>query len=488
MALKTYPGQTTAEDKPIEELMGSFKDLALSTNMHPACLMAPVSKCSADCPPGYRRILNNIKLKCCFDCVQCQEGEISNDAEVGILEEKEWKGNVMMSSLVRTWHNLKKQLIIRGVVEFASLWIKDEGGKVEWMLPLYNAGIKVVFDVRVGATIKGWDVIRTERTVEDRHWLLYVRTVETLKERLWVTGNVISKGTCQKCPEDQWPNDNNQCVLKPVEYLSYTSDPITIVISSISIFFFIISAIILAIFILYRATPIVKANNQTLSFCLLASIMLSFLCVFLFMGRPLHVTCMLRQTSFGIIFSAVVSCILAKVILVYMAFKATKPGCTWRNFISAKLSSSIVIIAALLQVIISTVWLSVSPPFPEANTHIYQDRIILLCNEGSMLAFYVSLAYMGLLAALSLFFAFMSRNLPDSFNEAKNITFSMLVVCSVWVAFIPAYMSVTGKNTVFVEIFAIISSSVGILGCIFFPKCYIILVRPDLNCKSSLLR
>ncbi|XP_069832223.1 vomeronasal type-2 receptor 26-like [Dendropsophus ebraccatus] len=236
------------------------------------------------------------------------------------------------------------------------------------------------------------------------------------------------------------------------------------------------------------ATPIVKANNQTLSFCLLASIMLSFLCVFLFMGRPLHVTCMLRQTSFGIIFSVVVSCILAKVILVYMAFKATKPGCTWRNFISAKLSSSIVIIAALLQVIISTVWLSVSPPFPEANTHIYQDRIILLCNEGSMLAFYVSLAYMGLLAALSLFFAFMSRNLPDSFNEAKNITFSILVVCSVWVAFIPAYMSVTGKNTVLVEIFAVISSSVGILGCIFFPKCYIILVRPDLNYKSSLLR
>ncbi|CAN2390174.1 vomeronasal type-2 receptor [Pristimantis euphronides] len=257
---------------------------------------------------------------------------------------------------------------------------------------------------------------------------------------------------------------------------------------TVSIFCFFKTSTIFGIFILFRNTPVVRANNQTLSFVLLASIMLSFLCVFLFLGRPTHVTCMLRQTSFGIIFSVAISSILAKTILVYMAFKATKPGSSWRKFIGVNVTNGLVFFCSFLQVVHSIIWLSTSPPFPEMNTHLYQDKIILQCNEGSMLAFSMLLGYIGLLAAISFIVAFLARNLPDSFNEAKNITFSMLVVCSVWVAFIPAYLSVTGKNTVLVEIFAIISSSVGILGCIFLGKCYIILVRSDVNTKQTLSR
>ncbi|KAM3936573.1 vomeronasal type-2 receptor 26-like [Leptodactylus fuscus] len=337
----------------------------------------PVSKCSEDCPPGSRRVTMSGIHKCCFECVKCSKGEISNETD--------------------------------------SL-------------------------------------------------------------------------TCQRCPEDQWPFDMNMCLPKVIEFLSYKDDITVLVVSIISVLFFVKSSLILGIFIQFQETPIVRANNQTLSFVLLASIMLSFFCVFLFLGRPTHVSCMLRRTSFGILFSVAISSILAKTILVYMAFKATKPGSPWRKFIGVKLTNCVVFFCSFLQVLLSIIWLSTSPPFPEMNTYLYQDKIIFQCNEGSMLAFSILLGYMGLLAAVSFIVAFLARNLPDSFNEAKNITFSMLVVCSVWVAFIPAYMSVTGKNTVLVEIFAIISSSVGILGCIFFPKCYIILVRPDLNSKNSLSR
>lgn len=294
--------------------------------------------------------------------------------------------------------------------------------------------------------------------------------------------------TCRRCPEDQWPNDMNQCVLKLIEVLSYEDDTTVLVVSIISVLFFVKSSLILGMFILLRDTPVVKANNPNLSFILLVSIMLSFLCVFLFIGHPTCVTCMFRQISFGIIFSVAISSILAKTIMVYMAFKATKPGSSWRKLISVKMSNCVVFFCSFIQVLIGVIWLSTSPPFPERNTYLYEDKLVLQCNEGSMLAFSTLLGYMGLLAVVSFIVAFLARNLPDRFNEAKNITFSMLVVCSVWVAFIPAYMSVTGKNTVLVEIFAIISSSVGILGCIFFPKCYIILVRPDLNSKSNLSR
>ncbi|XP_073471310.1 vomeronasal type-2 receptor 26-like [Aquarana catesbeiana] len=295
------------------------------------------------------------------------------------------------------------------------------------------------------------------------------------------------KGSCHQCSEDEWPN-NNQCVPKPVEFLSYGNDPVPLTVSVISVLLFVKTSAIFCVFIVFRETPVVRANNQNLSFILLVSIMLSFLCVFLFLGRPGPISCMFRQTSFGIIFSVAVSSILAKTTMVYMAFKAIKPGSFWRKYIGVKIPNCLVFLCSFIQVLISVIWLLTACPFPETNTDLYAEKIIIQCNEGSTLAFSILLGYMGLLAAVSFLVAFLARNLPDSYNEAKYITFSMLVFCSVWIAFIPVYMSVTGKNTVLVEIFAIIASSLGILGCIFIPKCYIILVRPDLNSRSKLVK
>ncbi|XP_040191893.1 vomeronasal type-2 receptor 26-like [Rana temporaria] len=297
--------------------------------------------------------------------------------------------------------------------------------------------------------------------------------------------NISDSENCMKCPDEEWPNEKkDRCVPKLMEFLSYTDDPIVGVFSAVSIICCLLTGFILWIFIHYQDTPIVKANNKTLSYLLLVSIMLSFLCVFLFLGHPVDVTCMLRVTSFGVIFSVAVSSLLAKSIMVCIAFKATKPGSLWRKWMGAKLPNSIICVFSLVQVIICVTWLSISPPFQDRDTHSYQGKIIIQCNEGSVIGFYSVLGYMGLLAAVSFIIAFLARTLPDSFNEAKYITFSMLVFCSVWIAMIPAYLSTRGKYMVAVEVFAIMASSSGLLGCIFSPKCYIILIRPDLNIKA----
>ncbi|XP_053305523.1 vomeronasal type-2 receptor 26-like [Spea bombifrons] len=292
---------------------------------------------------------------------------------------------------------------------------------------------------------------------------------------------------CIVCPSDKWSNEKrDRCIPKSVEFLSYL-DAVAAVLSFASILFCLVTVVILLIFIVFRDTPIVKANNKNLSFLLLVSIMLSFLCVFLFLGRPEDVTCMLRQTAFGVLFSLAVSCILSKTIMIYIVFRATKPGSSWANWVSVKVSNSIVLLCSSIQVIINISWLAISPPFQELDMRSYQGKIIIQCNEGSVIAFYCVLGYMGLLAALSFIIAFLARTLPDSFNEAKYITFSMLVFCSVWIAMIPAYLSTKGKNMVAVEIFAIVASSAGLVGCIFIPKCYIILLRQELNTKTYLL-
>ncbi|XP_073484906.1 vomeronasal type-2 receptor 26-like [Aquarana catesbeiana] len=299
--------------------------------------------------------------------------------------------------------------------------------------------------------------------------------------------NVSDSENCQPCRYDEWPNEKkDQCVLKLLDFLSYANDPTGVISALFSSILCAMTGLILLVFISHQDTAIVKANNRNLSFILLVSIMLSFLCVFLFLGHPDDISCLLRQISFGILFTIAISCVLAKTIMVCVAFKATKPGSLWKHWIGAKLSNSIVILCSSIQVIICVIWLSISPPYQDLNTVSYQDKIIVQCNEGSVVGFYSVLGYMGFLAAVSFVLAFMVRTLPDSFNEAKYITFSMLVFCSVWIAMIPAYLSSRGKYMVAVEIFAILSSSAGVLGCIFLPKCYIILWRPDLNTKISI--
>ncbi|XP_053556335.1 vomeronasal type-2 receptor 26-like [Bombina bombina] len=282
---------------------------------------------------------------------------------------------------------------------------------------------------------------------------------------------------CQKCLEDQWPNEKkDKCVLKIIEFLSYTNDTTAILLAFLSVILALLTILVFGFFVCFIDTPIVKANNRNLSFLLLISIMLSYLCVFLFLGRPVDITCMLRQISFGISFSVAVSSLLAKTIMVGIAFKATKPGSCWRKWVTVKLSYSLVICLSSIQGLICVVWLTISPPYQEYNMHSEAGKIIIQCNEGSTLAFYSVLGYMFLLAAASFITAFYTRKLPDSFNETKFITFSMLVFCSVWIAMIPAYLSTKGKQMVAVEIFALLASNTGLLGCIFLPKCFIILL------------
>ncbi|XP_053556333.1 vomeronasal type-2 receptor 26-like [Bombina bombina] len=338
----------------------------------------PVSKCSENCPPGYRKAQIRGQPACCYDCVPCENGEISNETD---------------------------------------------------------------------------------------------------------------SENCQKCPDDEWPNEkNDKCIPKIIEFLSYTNDTTAILFSFMSVSLTLLTILVFGVIIWFLDTPIVKANNRNLSFVLLVSIMLSYLCVFLFLGRPVDITCILRQISSGINFSVAMSSLLAKTIMVGIAFKASKPGSSWTKLASTKLTNSVVILLSTIQVIICVVWLTISPPYQEYNMHSEPGKIIIQCNEGSTLAFYSVLGYMFLLAAASFITAFYTRKLPDSFNEAKFITFSMLVFCSVWIAMIPAYLSTKGKRMVAVNIFAIQVSNTALLGCIFFPKCFIILFRPELNSRNNLLR
>uniref|UniRef100_A0A671RUF0 G-protein coupled receptors family 3 profile domain-containing protein n=1 Tax=Sinocyclocheilus anshuiensis TaxID=1608454 RepID=A0A671RUF0_9TELE len=262
---------------------------------------------------------------------------------------------------------------------------------------------------------------------------------------------------CIPCAEGEISNETSK--LHPI------LKKINVLLAFFSLFGVGITALVAILFYKKKDTPIVKANNSELSFLLLFSLTLCFLCSLTFIGRPTEWSCMLRHTAFGITFVLCISCVLGKTIVVLMAFKATLPGSN---------------------VLICVLWLIISPPFPHKNMK-YKEKIILECSLGSIIGFWAVLGYIGLLAILCFILSFLARKLPDNFNEAKFITFSMLIFCAVWTTFIPAYVSSPGKFTVAVEIFAILASSFGLLFCIFVPKCYIILLKPEQNTKQNMM-
>ncbi|KAM4889349.1 vomeronasal type-2 receptor 116-like [Thomomys bottae] len=286
---------------------------------------------------------------------------------------------------------------------------------------------------------------------------------------------------CVQCADHQYANtQRDECLLRAASFLAF-GDPLGMALACMALCFSMLTAAVLGLFVKHQDTAIVKANNRALSYILLISLIFCFLCALLFIGRPNTVTCILQQITFGVVFTVAVSTVLAKTVTVVLAFKATCPGRRMRWLLVSGAPKLLIPICTLIQVSLCGLWLGSSPPFVDTDAHSEHGHIIILCNKGSLTAFYCVLGYLGSLALASFTVAFLARNLPDTFNEARFLTFSMLVFCSVWLTFLPVYHSAKGKVMVAVEVFSILASGAGLLGCIFAPKCYIILLKADRN-------
>uniref|UniRef100_A0A3Q1AQM7 G-protein coupled receptors family 3 profile domain-containing protein n=1 Tax=Amphiprion ocellaris TaxID=80972 RepID=A0A3Q1AQM7_AMPOC len=280
--------------------------------------------------------------------------------------------------------------------------------------------------------------------------------------------NTTNARECILCSGDYWSNEaHDTCVPKIIEFLAF-GEPLGITLIVISAFGALVTIAVGVVFVVHIGTPLVKANDALLSFSLLFSLVVTFLCSIVFIGEPQRWSCMTSQVALALGFALCLSSIMG--------------GRLGENSFTSLWMKTVV--KAIHKT--CTVWLIILPPYPIKNTSAQNIKIILECDEGSVVFICCIFAYDILLALLAFVFAFIARKLEDHFSEAKCMTFGMLVFFIVWISFVPAYLSTRGKFMVAVQIFAILASSFGLLTCIFLPKCYVLLIKPERNTEEMM--
>jgi len=100
--------------------------------------------------------------------------------------------------------------------------------------------------------------------------------------------------------------------------------------------------------------------------------------------------------------------------------------------------TGIIIAAEITMVSVSTIIYSVADT---TQVHPSTNVTQLTCRENPHMGMLISFGLDLLLIAMCTLYAFKTRNLPENFNEAKFIGFTMYTTCVIWLAFVVLHLS-----------------------------------------------
>uniref|UniRef100_A0A8C8JB24 G-protein coupled receptor family C group 6 member A n=1 Tax=Oncorhynchus tshawytscha TaxID=74940 RepID=A0A8C8JB24_ONCTS len=271
---------------------------------------------------------------------------------------------------------------------------------------------------------------------------------------------------CLSCEtKREWSLEGSSgCTHKTLEFFSW-QDGFAVALLTLAALGIILVLLVGALFLHHHQTPVVRAAGGPFSQIILLSLVGSFVSAVFFVGHPSSLQCKVRQVLFGLSFTLCVSCILVKSLKILLAFQLNPD----RKNVLRRLYQPYAIICL-------------------CKATVFTTTVLAECDEGSQVAFGVMLCYIAVLALVCFACAFKGRKLPQKYNEARFITFSMLLYLMSWLIFVPVYVTTSGKYLPAVEMVVILISNYGILSCHFFPKCYVILFKKEHNTKSAFMK
>lgn len=255
-----------------------------------------------------------------------------------------------------------------------------------------------------------------------------------------------------------------------------------IISTGFSVFGTLLSTIVLAIFIHFNQTPVVKASTRELCYIVLCGMILSHLSIFTILAHPTKHMCALARTLPGISFSMIYGSLFIKTNRIARLLAISKKRFPSKNLKFMSPISQVVLTFILISIesIIAIGMLVVEEP--EVEFQYPRHQLTLLVCKESPLTILAPLGFIFILILLCVWYAIKTRNIPENFNETKFLGFAIYTTCIIWLAFFPIYYG--SELQIITKCIVISLASIMTLSFMFFPKIYIILIHPEKNVRA----
>nr|ACI32334.1 taste receptor type 1 member 1 [Takifugu fasciatus]ACI32335.1 taste receptor type 1 member 1 [Takifugu fasciatus] len=294
--------------------------------------------------------------------------------------------------------------------------------------------------------------------------------------------NTNDPTSCQDCLPEEWAPKSSERCLKRTPLLLEWDHPL-----SIALLFFLACCLLMTsssavILLLNINTPVAKSAGGRTCLLMLAALTaaaMSSLCHF---GQPSPLACILKQPLFTFGFTVCLACITVRSLQVVCIFKfASRLPPAYDKWSKKQGPEVTIFIVSVTILCISVLRVAVGPPEPSQDLDFYMDSIVLECSNTLSPGSFIELCCVCVLSVLCFFFSYMGKDLPANYNEAKCVTFSLMVYMISWISFFTVYLISRGPFTVAAYVCATLVSVLAFFGGYFLPKIYIIVLKPQMN-------
>ncbi|KAL4666888.1 hypothetical protein H8959_005577 [Pygathrix nigripes] len=287
---------------------------------------------------------------------------------------------------------------------------------------------------------------------------------------------------CQPCGKEEWaPEGSQTCFPRTVVFLACQEHTSWVLLAANTLLLLLLLGTA-GLFAWHLDTPVVRSAGGRLCFLMLGSLAAGSSSLYGFFGEPTRPACLLRQALFALGFTIFLSCLTVRSFQLIIIFKfSTKAPTLYHAWVQNHGAGLFVMISSAAQLLICLTWLVVWTPLPTREYQRFPHLVMLECTEANSLGFILAFLYNGLLSISAFACSYLGKDLPENYNEAKCVTFSLLFNFMSWIAFFTTASIYDGKYLPAVNMLAGLSSLSSGFGGYFLPKCYVILCRPDLN-------